>query len=51
MVPSLALTQVISGMGVPRDWHTISVPVVFEKSTWFGGSWMNSGPARVLRPG
>ena len=32
------------GMGVPRAWHTISVPVVLEKSTWFGGSWINTGP-------
>lgn len=43
MDPSV-LTQVIWGMGVPRDWQMISVPVVFEKSIWLGGSWMNTGP-------
>jgi hypothetical protein len=38
------LTQLICGSGNPLDWQTISVPVVLLKSTWFGGSWMNTGP-------
>ena len=38
------LTQVIRGNGVPLDWHMTSIPVVLEKSTWFGGSCMNTGP-------
>ena len=42
-VPS-ALTQVILGMGVPRDWQMTSAPVVLEKSTWLGGSWIKTGP-------
>jgi hypothetical protein len=43
MEPS-SLVHTILGIGVPRDWQTISVPVVLEKSTWFGGSWMKTGP-------
>ena len=38
------LTQVILGRGVPLDWQMTVVPVVFEKSTWLGGSWINTGP-------
>ena len=48
IVPS-ALTQVICGMGVPLDWQMTSVPVVLLKSTWLGGSWMNTGP-EVMSP-
>ena len=43
-ISPLPLTQTMCGIGVPRAWHTISVPVVLEKSTWFGGSWINTGP-------
>ena len=43
-ISPLPLTQTMCGIGVPRAWHTISVPVVLEKSTWLGGSWINTGP-------
>lgn len=42
-VPSV-FTHFILGNGVPRLWQMTSAPVVLEKSTWFGGSWTNTGP-------
>lgn len=39
--------QMISGDGFPRAVHSMTEPVVLEKSTLLGGSLMNIGPTVV----
>lgn len=40
----------MSGVGFPRAVHSMTAPVVLEKSTLFGGSLMNMGPTEVSSP-